>query len=1200
MSTKSQLTKDLNESIKRLLGKQVKILFKNVVRLETKGDKTENRVMVFSPCRILLLTAKVPTRIDFHFHYLEIQAVESKRGNQLSITVNDKTHSFLTGEDSTCSLEVDNMISAIATALRNIFPTVPLNYIIKKIEVLPATRLQQLYDLEIISRNQEVGPCGGFSTQYACMCDYHNMTYRDEVAWDIDNILVCLNNRELCLKDFDHLDQRDLVPIISALEYNTWFTKIRAAHVKLSHECSDRILHLIKNSLCLEELYLDNLGIKADYVNKISHAIKSNTESHIHTIDLSNNPLEDKGLTYLCGWVSNLKKGIEHLNLSHCGATSKGVNHLTQSLCSNEINYTTLSYLNLCGNSLKDDIQNLSTFLSHPNSLTHLDLSSTDIVIDSLFNSLAKGCTTNLIHLNVSRNTFSCKKNKEPPISFKQFFTASMNLKYINMSHCKLPQEALKNLLLGLACNEFIKDMSLDLSSNSLGGQGAHVLESCVHGVRCISSLDISDNNMDVDLAEVILAINRNKSLKHLSLARNMCNMKAKHVSVIMDAIVQIIQDEECVLQTLNLSESRLKSDLHNFLNALGDNKCLEKIDISGNLIGDTGARLLAKALQINKKLVTIILDRNNITLPGYSDIAYALECNYSLQYMPFPIYDVGISMKASAEKTDFVMRKIQDSLNRNSAPKNSNKKNLFLSHSDFVLNSKQHIVARLLSKAREALRNAPTDSLSSEEIAHAKDVIEEAENAKQILENLQDVAHRRKNPEIVDTKMKQVVCEIHNSISESLQETMDIMLKSCKELYPSILKNANTIKSIKRECKKKNQIPVDFVNNIIKVQAGSEIITKIRNANHLLALCLSEQVIEEVQDALMKSYKTLIGDNRQMESPLLGSRNSSSDSSRHGTSDLSITDDSRHYNNSSVQLEYLNLATPHLSNKRKSLHGRKLKIRPKSMIGSSEGLSADDISDLIPSLPHDGEEEDSVTELPNATHQLQHLVKGRPRRVKTKAPTRPLIKPDSGENQDLSEGLETFFRPGSVTPTSDDCSSFQSASPNHELASPVMNEDQKTPKFQKTSLFFRGLTNSRSRSTDNLGKYSPLLLHKSTSDISSPARRLTGDSLISRKNNNKAKEISNGNKCPSGKNSFQSSLEKNDESNGSSLKTNQFLVTKPRPWSMVNAEQRNDNLLSDGSSPINSTENTPDSGEALDCSELPSLGRRTSQDSRK
>lgn len=63
------------------------------------------------------------------------------------------------------------------------------------------------------------------------------------------------------------------------------------------------------------------------------------------------------------------------------------------------------------------------------------------------------------------------------------------------------------------------------------------------------------------------------------------------------------------------------------------------------------------------------------------------------------------------------------------------------------------------------------------------------------------------------------------------------------------------------------------------------------------------------------------------------------------------------------------------MSIKRKSLHGRKL--RPKSVVDSVEGLSADDIPSLLPSNTRNSEEEDSVTELPNATHQLQHLVKG-------------------------------------------------------------------------------------------------------------------------------------------------------------------------------------------------------------------------------
>nr|CAD7411194.1 unnamed protein product [Timema cristinae] len=132
------------ESVKSLLGKHVKILHKNVVKLETKGDKTDNRVLVFSPCRLFLLTAKVPTRslaiqirqehlartstdsdIDSHFHYLEIQAIESKKSNQLILTVADKLYSFLTPEENGTQ-EVDNMVMALGLAIRNIFPTVPL------------------------------------------------------------------------------------------------------------------------------------------------------------------------------------------------------------------------------------------------------------------------------------------------------------------------------------------------------------------------------------------------------------------------------------------------------------------------------------------------------------------------------------------------------------------------------------------------------------------------------------------------------------------------------------------------------------------------------------------------------------------------------------------------------------------------------------------------------------------------------------------------------------------------------------------------------------------------------------------------------------------------------------------------------------------------------------------------------------------
>lgn len=164
-------------------------------------------------------------------------------------------------------------------------------------------------------------------------------------------------------------------------------------------------------------------------------------------------------------------------------------------------------------------MQNLNNFLAQPNALEYLDISSTDTTLESvslyykcylhnfcynndemmftlqLFGALLRGCSTHLTHLNVSHNSFGTKKGKEIPPSFKQFFTSSLSLKHLNIASCKIPLEALKHLLLGLACNESTVGLHLDLNGNQLGQQGAHVLESCIHGVRVLQSLDIGDNS---------------------------------------------------------------------------------------------------------------------------------------------------------------------------------------------------------------------------------------------------------------------------------------------------------------------------------------------------------------------------------------------------------------------------------------------------------------------------------------------------------------------------------------------------------------------------------------------------------------------------------------------------------------------------------------------------------------------------------
>ena len=49
-----------------LLGKFTSVIFQG-------GDKTDNRVLVLTPHRMFVMTAKVPSKIDQHYHYLDIQ-----------------------------------------------------------------------------------------------------------------------------------------------------------------------------------------------------------------------------------------------------------------------------------------------------------------------------------------------------------------------------------------------------------------------------------------------------------------------------------------------------------------------------------------------------------------------------------------------------------------------------------------------------------------------------------------------------------------------------------------------------------------------------------------------------------------------------------------------------------------------------------------------------------------------------------------------------------------------------------------------------------------------------------------------------------------------------------------------------------------------------------------------------------------------
>lgn len=151
------------------------------------------------------------------------------------------------------------------------------------------------------------------------------------------------------------------------------------------------------------------------------------------------------------------------------------------------------------------------------------------------------------------------------------------------------------------------------------------------------------------------------------------------------------------------------------------------------------------------------------------------------------------------------------------------------------------------------------------------------------------------------------------------------------------------------------------------------------------------------------------------------------------------------------VKFFYVSQATPHMMSKRKSMHGRKL--RPKSVLDglgafaadTHFGSSAGGAPDLLPKMLQQSHDRlDRVAELPSSSHQLQHLVKGRPKRAKNKAPTRPLVACTDGNNStcsELGEGLDNFFPPSSASASVSSATPTPSHTPPMVAGSPTTSE---------------------------------------------------------------------------------------------------------------------------------------------------------------
>jgi Ran GTPase-activating protein (RanGAP) involved in mRNA processing and transport len=512
--------------------------------------------------------------------------------------------------------------------------------------------------------------CGGFAATYKSLCNFFGTPVREDICWDVNNLYPSNNITEFNLLEFEQpVSAAELAALIGALQHNTWFSSLVAREMTLDKKTISDIAAMLRKNKTITEVVLSGTGIKGDGLTAISDALAANKENAVNTIDLSNNPFDEKGMQSFAAFVSGMTHGLVRLNLSNCGFNKAAIQAFGGALRKNIHSSSTLTILSLARNQLGPEGSSaVAQFLANPNALKELDISSTDANLDTVLPAVIRG-STSISSLNISGNKLAAKGVK----SMTTFLQSSDALKNLNIASTSISVELLKEILRAIGSNVYLQDFDLNIADNKLGSGGASLIANLDTDARNIMVLNAGDNEFgDEGVSLVATGLASHQSLKVLDLSRNFSAKPTKARDTAVDNLINLISGE-CPLETLVLRGNKtaaLRADLVPFLYGLATNDTLLRLDISGQQMGNKGALALGKALQINKKLQELRWDDNGTTLQGFVSFRNGLMRNISLKDMQVPVLDITTAKGEDPKKLATVFSEIQDMIARNCAPK--------------------------------------------------------------------------------------------------------------------------------------------------------------------------------------------------------------------------------------------------------------------------------------------------------------------------------------------------------------------------------------------------------------------------------------------------------------------------------------------------------------------------------------------------
>ena len=324
---------------------------------------------------------------------------------------------------------------------------------------------------------------------------------------------------------------------------------------------------------------------------------------------------------------------------------------------------------------------------------------------------------------------------------------------------------------------------------------------------------------------------------------------------------------------------------------------------MAGNQMGLSGARTLAKALQVNSKLETIYMDRNLIPTTGFVDIAYSLERNFTLKYMPVPVQDVQAAMVKMPERTEAAITKIQELLRRNNMPQTILRNSRLHSHHMQIDSNVYQMVDKLAVHLTDVLNNCSVNdnkkslesfdiSAKEEEILRAESYLKDASNAKHLLTDLYQRLIYPELPESgrrlsslsickpIEAKLLETALELKNTFEAHINSAIAGMIQTIEEQCPHVIADSDRLQSeLHRIFNNSKNIPfvpsLNFFQTCLNDSVGALLTAKIEEILQGIAAQICDKVLIEVSECLSSSHRALTG---QEQKQSLSQRSSTPD----------------------------------------------------------------------------------------------------------------------------------------------------------------------------------------------------------------------------------------------------------------------------------------------------------------------------------